>query len=70
MKLQVGQLVKPRYRRHRFKGGTLAMVKSEPEQAWLGTDADALGAWFLWLNGDYAGEEVHEPVDLFKVVSK
>ena len=46
------------------------MVKSEPEQAWLGTDAAALGAWFLWLNGDYAGEEVHEPVDLFKVVSK
>tara|TARA_R100001510_G_C7599582_1_gene166595 strand:- start:286 stop:426 length:141 start_codon:yes stop_codon:yes gene_type:complete len=46
------------------------MVKSEPEQAWLGTDADALGAWFLWLNGDYAGEKVHEPVDLFKVVSK
>ena len=46
------------------------MVKSEPEQAWLGTDADALGAWFLWLNGDNAGEEVHEPVDLFKVVSK
>ena len=70
MKFQIGQLVKPVRRRHRFRGGTLAMVKSEPEQAWLGTDADALGAWLLWLNGDYAGEEVHEPLDLFKVVSK
>ena len=70
MKFQIGQLVKPVRRRHRFRGGTLAMVKTEPKRAWLGTDADALGAWFLWLNGDYAGEKVHEPVDLFKVVSK
>ena len=68
MKFQVGQLVKPRYRRHRFGGGTLAMVKTEPKEAWRTWGRP--GAWFLWLNGDNAGEEVHEPVDLFKVVSK
>ena len=70
MKFQVGQLVKPVRRKRRFRGGTLAMVKTEPKETWCGLGEDALGAWFLWLNGDYAGEEVHEPVDLFKEVSK
>ena len=45
------------------------MVKTEPKKTWCGP-ADGTGAWFLWLNGDNAGEKVHEPVDLFKVVSK
>ena len=44
------------------------MVKTEPKEAWRTWGRP--GAWFLWLNGDNAGEEVHEPVDLFKVVSK
>ena len=70
MKFQVGQLVKPRSWRHRFRGGTLAMVKTEPKRAWLGTDADALGAWFPWLNGERAGKNAFECMDMFKVVSK
>ena len=69
MKFQVGQLVKPRYRRHRFGGGTLAMVKTEPKEAWCGMKPQH-GAWFLWLNGDNAGEKVHEPVDMFKGINE
>ena len=70
MKFQVGQLVKPRSWRHRFRGGTLAMVKTEPKRAWLCSGAIALGAWVLWLNGDNAGENAFEDTDLFEVVSK
>ena len=67
MEFQKGQLANPAYHRHRFGGGTLAMVVSEPKRSHVLAKNTA---WFLWLNGDKAGEEVHEPVDLFKGVGK
>ena len=45
------------------------MVKTEPKKAWCGMKPQH-GAWVLWLNGDNAGEKVHEPVDMFKGINE
>ena len=66
MKFQVGQLVKPRSWRHRFRGGTLAMVIPTPSYGMPSPSC----AWFLWLNGKSTGLNAFEDTDLFKVVSK
>ena len=47
----------------------MAMVKTEPKEAWCGTKPQH-GAWFLWLNGDNAGKKVHEPVGMFKGINE
>ena len=71
MEFQVGQLVKPITRLHRFGGGTLAMVIPTP---CYGTPSPARAspwcAWFLWLKGECAGMNAFEHMELFKVVSK
>jgi hypothetical protein len=66
MEFQVGQLIKPITRLHRFGGGTLAMVIPTPSDGmhhpWR--------VWFLWLNGERAGLLAFECMDMFKVVNK
>ena len=66
MEFQVGQLVKPITRLHRFGGGTLAMVIARSSTG----SASPWCAWFLWLNGECAGMNAFEDMELFKVVSK
>ena len=75
MKFKAGDLVKPVRRWRRFGGGTLAMVITESKEVWWVPHVnvptkDRCTASFLWLNGDNAGEKIHESADLFKVVSK
>ena len=66
MEFQVGQLIKPTTRLHRFGGGTLAMVIPTPSDGMR----HPWRVWFLWLNGERAGKNAFECMDMFKVVSK
>lgn len=59
MKFQKGQLVRPRYKRHRHQGGTLAIVLAE-------SFGDVR---IRWLNGRAAGSEDFDYTDIFEVVS-
>ena len=58
MKFQKGQLVRPRYRRIRHHGGTLAIVLAE-------SFGDVR---IRWLNGRAAGSETFDYVDVFEVL--
>ena len=66
MEFQVGQLVKPTNHLIRFGGGTLAMVIPTPSDGMR----HPWRVWFLWLNGERAGKNAFECMDMFKVVSK
>jgi hypothetical protein len=66
MKFKPGDLVNPVYRRHRWQGGTLAIVLSESTRS----PFDFFEFQLQWLNGKNAGLIIREPVDMFTKVSE
>ena len=60
MVLRKGDMVRPVSRRHRYNGGTLAIV--------ITTGDGVFGAELeiLWLNGDHRGKKTWDYLDLFK----
>ena len=69
MMLRKGDMVRPVVRRHRYKGGTLAIViatlKGRPGALRLPGDIQ-----ILWLNGGFCGTKTWDYLDLFEKVTE